>query len=198
MFLCLTLCSQCPELTYSSCFQHSIVFKVQLRLCGCRPWAADQMAGWLTCFHERATSWAGAQGRYGRPARALCTRSRRQRDRSGRAQRWAGPQYSAANCTPPGIQAPGTRLYWGPTSLLQEAKRGFDCVFLKQTSSSFRFTCYTWNKCMFCFSKLKLKVILVILPVSVQSVILVWNKLKLNYSSTPSTENELTTIEIMK
>lgn len=96
------------------------------------------VGGWLTCFHERVkvTSWAGAQGRYGYPARALCTRSRRRRDRSGRARRRAGPRCSAAHCTSPGIQAPGTRLYWGPISLLQKAKGGCDCVFLKQTSIS--------------------------------------------------------------
>lgn len=83
------------------------------------------MSSWLTRFHERArsASWAGAQGSYGRLARAVCTQSRRRCDTSCMAQRSAGPQYSAASCTPTDTQARGTRLYSGPTSLLQKEKQ---------------------------------------------------------------------------
>lgn len=106
-------------------FQYTVLFKVELRLCGCRKQAAASGGCLLTCFHERAsvTSSAGARGRYGLPARVLCTRSRRWCGKSGRARERAGPRCWAAHCTLPGIQAPGTRLYWGRASLLQKAKR---------------------------------------------------------------------------
>lgn len=56
------LCKLLLRLTHTSCFHHSISFKVQLRLCGCgcRRWAADWPAfmrewGW----HHGLALWAG-------------------------------------------------------------------------------------------------------------------------------------------
>lgn len=91
------------------------------------------MSSWLTRFHERvrSASWAGAQGSYGHLARAVCTRSRRRCDTSCMAQQSAGPQYSAAGCTPTDTQARGTRLYSGPTSLLQKEKQQLKQLYRK-------------------------------------------------------------------
>lgn len=76
----------------------------------------------LTCFDEKASSWPAARGKRGHPARALCSRSRKRCDRSGRAQRRGGLRCSAPHYTQPDIQAPGTRLYWGQASLLWRGK----------------------------------------------------------------------------
>lgn len=105
---------RCLELTGSS---HSTRTAHALRL--------QVTSSWLTRFHERvrSASWAGARGSYGHPARAACTRSRRRCDTWRMAQQSAGPQYSAASCTPTDTRARGTRLYSGPASLLQKEKQ---------------------------------------------------------------------------
>lgn len=95
-------------------------------LCKVRGCVMNELFMWkwvtLTCLLT-VPSVAAAGSRNDHLSRGFCSRSRRRHGMRGREQEPVCLRYRASHCTRPGSPKWGTKLYWGPTELLNETKR---------------------------------------------------------------------------